>query len=64
MAEIVITPRGRDALEAGTFVDDEGRKFVALNFRQPGGDDVIVTFTVPLFLEYVEYLNRTASAVR
>jgi hypothetical protein len=64
MAEIVITPKGRDALEAGTLVDDEGNRFVVLDFKQPGGDNVVVTFTVPLFCDYVSYLLETAEVAR
>jgi hypothetical protein len=60
MAEIIITPEGKDALEVGTFVDDAGQRFIALNFRQPGGDDVVVTFNVPLFREYAAHLSNVA----
>ncbi len=64
MAEIVITPNGKDALEAGLLTDDSGQQFVVLSFKQPGGDNVLVTFTETLFLDYVGHLQQTADVVR
>ncbi len=63
MGEIVVTPNGRDALEAGTFTDDSGKTFVALTFRQESGDHVIVTFTPDLFRDYVGHLNRVVQTI-
>lgn len=62
MDEIVITPSGPDALEAGLMVDDTGTRFVVLTFKELGGDPLIVTFAVPLFQSYMRLLNRTAEA--
>lgn len=62
MAEIVITPSGPGAMEAGLMIDDGGTRFVVLTFREPDADPLLVTFTVPLFQRYVDYLTRTAAA--
>ena len=62
MGEIVITPSGPAAMEAGLMIDDSGTRFVVLTFREPGADPLLVTFTVPLFQRYAEYLARTAAA--
>lgn len=62
MGEIVITPSGPGAMEAGLMIDDSGTRFVVLTFREPDADPLLVTFTVPLFLRYAKYLGRTAAA--
>ena len=62
MAEIVVTPSGPGAMEAGLMIDENGDRFVVLTFKEPEADPVLVTFTVPLFQRYVGYLNRTAEA--
>ena len=62
MAEVVVTPSGPGAMEAGLMIDDSGTRFVVLTFREPDADPVLVTFTVPLFQNYVQYLARTAEA--
>jgi hypothetical protein len=62
MAEIVVTPSGPGALEAGLMLDEHGTRYVVLTFKEPEGDPVIVTFEVPLFQSYVEVLQRTAAA--
>jgi len=64
VAEIVITPNGSDALDAGLMVDDAGRRFVVLTFREPGHDPVLVTFNVPMFEQYADYLARAAAFAR
>jgi len=61
VAEIVITPSGADALDAGLMVDDQGRRFVVLTFREEGTPPVLVTFNVPMFAQYAEYLARAAA---
>jgi hypothetical protein len=62
MADLIITPSGPGAMEAGLVLDDDGGRFVVLKYKEPGGDAVIVTFTVPIFQHYVEHLVRTAAA--
>jgi hypothetical protein len=62
MSEIVVTPSGPGALEAGLMIDEGGTRFVVLTFKEPEADPVIVTFTVPLFQDYVRHLTRTAEA--
>lgn len=62
MPEIVVTPSGPGAMEAGLMIDDSGTRFVVLTFREPDADPVLVTFTVPLFQRYAAYLARTAEA--
>jgi hypothetical protein len=62
MSEIVITPSGPGAMEAGLMIDDSGTRFVVLTFREPDADPMLVTFTVPLFQRYAAYLARTAEA--
>ena len=62
LSETVISPSGPGACEAGLMIDETGTRFVVLTFREPQADPVIVTFTVPLFQQYVGYLTRTAEA--
>jgi hypothetical protein len=58
----VITPSGLGAMEAGLVLDEEGQRFVVLTFNEPRGEPTLVTFTVPIFQNYVEHLVRTAKA--
>ena len=62
MTPTVITPSGPGAMEAGLVLDEEGQRFVVLTFKEPGGEPLLVTFTVPIFQNYVEHLVRTAKA--
>lgn len=62
MTPIVITPSGPGAMEAGLILDEDGQRFVVLTFKEPQGEPVFVTFTVPVFQNYVEHLVRTARA--
>ena len=62
MAATVITPSGTGAMEAGLVLDEDGQRFVVLTFKEPQGEPVLVTFTVPVFQNYVEHLVRTARA--
>ncbi|EZP49844.1 MULTISPECIES: hypothetical protein [Sphingomonas] len=62
MAEIVITPSGPGAIEAGLMVDETGTRFVVLTFNEPEADPVLVTFTVPIFQNFVRHLGKTAEA--
>ena len=62
MGETVISPTGPGACEVGLMIDETGTRFVVLTFREPAVDPVIVTFTVPLFQDYVGYLRRAADA--
>ena len=62
MPEIVVTPSGPGACEAGLMLDEHGRRFVVLSFREEGGDPVIVTFERELFDRYLTVLNRTGEA--
>ena len=63
MGEIVIAPEGRDAIDVGGFRDDTGEAFVAICFKRPGMDDVIVTFTPDLFRDFAAHLSNAASAI-
>jgi hypothetical protein len=58
----VITPSGLGAMEVGLVLDEERQRFVVLTFKEPGGEPLLVTFTVPIFQNYVEHLVRTAKA--
>ena len=49
-------------MEAGLVLDEEGSRFVVLTFKEPKGEPTLVTFTVPIFQNYVEHLVRTAKA--
>ncbi|KQU45146.1 hypothetical protein ASG67_15840 [Sphingomonas sp. Leaf339] len=49
-------------MEAGLMIDETGMRFVVLTFKEPDVDPVIVTFTVPLFQDYVSHLVKTAEA--
>ena len=49
-------------MEAGLVLDEEGQRFVVLTFKEPGGEPLLVTFTVPILQNYVEHLVRTAKA--
>ena len=62
MTPTVITPSGPGAMEAGLILDEDGQRFVVLTFKEPQGEPVLVTFTVPVFQNYVEHLVRTARA--
>lgn len=62
MAEIVVTPSGPGAMEVGLMIDDGGDRFVVLTFKEPDGDPVIVTFTVPLFQNYLSVLQKAGHA--
>ena len=62
MVATVITPSGPGAMEAGLVLDEDGQRFVVLTFKEPQGEPVLVTFTVPVFQNYVEHLARTARA--
>ena len=62
MAELVITPSGPGAIEAGLMIDETGQRFVVLTFKEPNGDPVIVTFTPELFAGMAGLLARTATA--
>lgn len=63
MTEFVVTPEGRDAIEIGGFVDDNGERFVAMSFRRPNGDRGIVTLTTPLFKDFVGHVRHVAHAI-
>ena len=62
MAEIIITPSGPGALEAGLMLDEHGTRYVVLTFKEPDTDPVIVTFMVPLFQDYLKVLACAADA--
>ena len=62
MTEVVISPSGPGAIEAGLLIDETGTRFVVLTFKEPDADPVLVTFTVPIFETFVAHLNRTAEA--
>lgn len=64
MAEVVVTPSGPGAMESGLMVDEAGRRFVVLTFKEPDADPVIVTFSPELFEPYVKHLNDVAAAAR
>ena len=63
VSETIITPSGTDALQAGTFTDDAGERFVGLVFQEPGIEPVMVTLTVDLFRQYVGHLGKVLKAV-
>jgi len=62
MAEIVVTPSGPGAMEVGLLMDENDERFVVLTFKEPDGDPVIVTFTVPLFQQYLSVLQKAGAA--
>jgi hypothetical protein len=62
MAATIITPSGAGAMEVGLVLDEEGSRFVVLTFKEPQAEPTLVTFTVPVFQNYVEHLVRTANA--
>lgn len=41
-------------------IDETGTRFVVLTFKEPNADPVIVTFTVPIFQNYVRHLATVA----
>jgi len=49
-------------MEAGLMIDETGTRFVVPTFKEPGSDPVIVTFTVPIFQDYVLHLAKTSEA--
>lgn len=62
MAEIVISPSGPGAIEAGFMIDETGTRFVVLTFKEPGADPVIATFTLPVFAGFAAHLGTVADA--
>jgi hypothetical protein len=62
MAEIVISPSGPGAIDAGLMIDETGQRFVVLTFKEPDADPVLVTFTVPLFQGFAGHLVTVANA--
>lgn len=62
MAEVVISPSGPGAIEAGLMIDETGTRFVVLTFKEPDADPVIVTFTVPIFKGFASHLTTVANA--
>ncbi len=62
MAEVVISPSGPGAMETGLMIDETGTRFVVLTFKEPNADPVIVTFTVPIFQNYVRHLATVSEA--
>lgn len=64
MAELVITPEGRDAIEAGFLIDEDGKRYVCVRFERPNDHAAIVTFTVPLFEDFARHMNNIATAAR
>jgi len=62
LPEVVISPSGPGAIEAGLMIDETGTRFVVLTFKEPGTDPVIITFTARLFQNVIATLNRTAEA--
>jgi len=62
MAEIVISPSGTGAIEAGLMIDETGTRFVVLTFKEPDADPVLVTFTVPIFQGFAAHLGTVAVA--
>lgn len=63
MTEFVVTPEGRDAIEIGGLVDDDGNRFVAMSFSRPNGDRGIVTLTPKLFKDFVGHVRHVAQAL-
>ena len=49
-------------MEVGLVLDEKGKRFVVLTFKEPGSEPLLVKFTVPIFQNYVEHLVRTAKA--
>lgn len=64
MAEIVIAPNGTDAIEVGTFFDDDGQRYVGMMFDTGTGDTVIVTMLIPLFQAFAEHVGGVADETR
>lgn len=62
MAEVVISPSGTGAIEAGLMIDETGTRFVVLTFKEPDSDPVIVTFTTPVFSGFASHLQTVAAA--
>lgn len=63
MKERTITPRGRDAINVGPFVDDWGEPYVAVMFDDPDRDErLVVTFTRELFRDLVQHLRAVDTA--
>lgn len=63
MAEFVVTPQGRDAIEVGGFIDDTGARFIAMSFQRDGGDRAMITFTTALFKDFASHVRDVAHAV-
>ncbi|NLS25731.1 hypothetical protein S2M10_07010 [Sphingomonas sp. S2M10] len=64
MAEIVVTPQGREAINVGTLIDDDGAKFVCLAFERPNDSRAIITFTPDLFHDLVTHMADVSRRLR
>jgi hypothetical protein len=49
-------------MEIGFMIDEDAQRFVVLTFKEPDGDPVSITFTVPLFQNYLRELQKAGHA--
>ena len=64
MAEIVVTPEGRDAIQVGSLIDDDGARFVAMSFERPNDHRAVITLTPELFRDFAQHIARIAEATK
>ena len=58
----IFAPQGRDAIQLGGLIDDEGQRFVVMTFADEAGDEVIVTMLIPLFQDFARHTADMAKA--
>lgn len=63
MAEIIIAPEGKDAIELGTLIDDDGQRFTVMRFDTGKGDTVMITMLIPLFREFADLAGHLAAEI-
>lgn len=61
MSHRYFAPLGADAMNFGTLVDDDGQRFVGVNFRDEQGDEITVTMNIPLFRLFADQAQKMAA---
>jgi hypothetical protein len=61
MAIKFFAPQGKDAIEAGSIIDDDGQRFMLVTFTDEAGDQVAVSMLIPLFQEFAAYMGELAA---
>lgn len=60
MAIKFIGLKDKDTVEAGSIIDDDGQRFMIVKFAEPGGDELVISMTIPLFQAFAAHLGDLA----